>query len=68
MDITPGHWIFAAAFFIVFILAIVWSFRKEKQINVKQFGNTNWIVFIIGGGILFIIILKFALRYFSKLH
>jgi hypothetical protein len=67
MDITPGHWVFAAIFMLVFISTIIWSFRKDKAVNRRQFGNTNMLALIIGGGILLIIILKFALRYFSKL-
>lgn len=66
MDITPGHWVFAAIFMLVFISGIVWSFRKDKTVNRRQFGNTNMLALIIGGGILLIIILKFALRFFSK--
>ena len=66
MDITPGHWIFAAIFIVVFIAGIAWSFRKDRNVNKKQFGNTSLIALIIGGGILLIIILKFALRYLSK--
>jgi hypothetical protein len=66
MDITPGHWVFAAIFMLVFISGIVWSFRKDKTVNRSQFGNTNMLALIIGGGILLLIILKFALRFFNK--
>jgi hypothetical protein len=66
MDITPGHWVFAAIFMLVFISGIVWSFRKDKAVNRRQFGNTNMLALIIGGGILLLIILKFALRFFNK--
>jgi hypothetical protein len=66
MDITPGHWVFAAIFMLVFISGIVWSFRKDRTVNRRQFGNTNMLALIIGGGILLLIILKFALRFFNK--
>jgi cbb3-type cytochrome oxidase subunit 3 len=66
MDITPGHWVFAAIFMLVFITGIVWSFRKDRTVNRRQFGNTNMLALIIGGGILLLIILKFALRFFNK--
>ena len=66
MDITPGHWIFAAVFIVVFVAGIAWSFRKDRAVNKRQFGNTSLIALLIGGGILLIIILKFALRYLSK--
>jgi hypothetical protein len=66
MDITPGHWVFAAIFMLVFISGSVWSFRKVKTVNRSQFGNTNMLALIIGGGILLLIILKFALRFFDK--
>ena len=65
MDITVGHWIFAAVFLIVFIGVIAWSFRKDRPINKKQFGNTSFVALLIGGGVLLIIILKFALRYLN---
>jgi hypothetical protein len=65
MDITPGHWIFAALFMLVFIGAIAWSFKQDKAVNRKQFGKTSLMALIIGGGILLLIVLKFALRYFS---
>jgi cbb3-type cytochrome oxidase subunit 3 len=66
MDITAGHWIFAALFLVVFIGVIAWSFRKDRTINKKQFGNTSFVALLIGGGVLLIIILKFALRYLSS--
>jgi cbb3-type cytochrome oxidase subunit 3 len=66
MDITPGHWVFAAIFMLVFITGIVWSFRKDRTVNRRQFGNTNMLALIIGGGILLLIILKFALRFFNN--
>jgi hypothetical protein len=66
MDITSGHWVFAAIFMLVFISGIVWSFRKDRTVNRRQFGNTNMLALIIGGGILLLIILKFALRFFNK--
>jgi cbb3-type cytochrome oxidase subunit 3 len=62
MDISPGHWVFAAVFFIAFIGVLVWSFRKDKRINQAQFGNTGIIALLIGGGILLIILLKIILR------
>ena len=62
MDITPYHWIFAAFFAIVFLGVMVFSYRKDRKVNRRQYGNTMWIGFLIGGGIIFLIILKFALR------
>jgi len=65
MDITPYHWIFAAIFFVAFIGVLAWSFKKDSKVNKRQFGNVAWLGFIIGGGIIVLIILKFALRNLS---
>jgi hypothetical protein len=62
MDITPGHWIFAIIFAISFIGILIWSFRKDKKVNTLNYGNSGKVTIIIGGTILLIIILKFALR------
>jgi len=62
MDITPGHWIFAILFAISFIGILVWSFRKDRKINTRNYGNTGKVAIIVGGTILFLIILKFVLR------
>lgn len=62
MDITPGHWIFAALFAVVFIGILIWSFQKDKKVNTSSYGNTGKVAIIIGGTILLLIILKFVLR------
>jgi uncharacterized membrane protein len=62
MDITPGHWIFAGLFLISFILILAWSFLKDKKVNSRQFGNVGLVALIIGGSIIMLIIIKFALR------
>jgi uncharacterized membrane protein len=62
MDITPGHWIFAFLFLISFIAILSWSFMKDKKVNKPQFGNVGLVALIIGGSIIMLIIIKFALR------
>jgi cytochrome b561 len=62
MDITPNHWIFALFFIVAFIGILVWSFKKDRSINAKQYGNVTWVAILVGGGILLLIILKFILR------
>lgn len=32
LNATKGHWIFAAIFFIVFVAAMIWSYRKDKRL------------------------------------
>lgn len=66
MDITPYHWIFAAIFMVVFIGILIWTFNKDKKVNRRQFGNVTWISFLIGGGVILLIIIKFALRNLSQ--
>jgi len=62
MDITPGHWIFAGIFAVAFIGILIWSFRKDSKINSTNYGNSGKVAIIVGGTILFLIMVKFILR------
>jgi len=62
MDITRGHWIFAAIFFVTFIGILIWSFGKDKRVNRQQFGNSRWLAITIGGSLLLIALIKIVLR------
>jgi hypothetical protein len=65
MDITPGHWIFAGLFMLSFIGILFWSFRKDIHVTRKQFGNMGLVAMIVGGAVILLIIIKFALRNLS---
>ncbi|MCB0819633.1 MAG: hypothetical protein KDC13_03345 [Bacteroidetes bacterium] len=65
MDITPYHWIFAGLFMVAFVAVMFYTYRKDRKVNRKQFGNTMWVAYLIGGGIILLIIIKFALRNLS---
>jgi hypothetical protein len=62
MDISRGHWIFAALFILVFIGVLFWSFRKDRQTIQTQFGNAGIGAIVVGLILILIIIIKFALR------
>jgi predicted branched-subunit amino acid permease len=62
MDITPGHWVFALIFAIAFIGILIWSFKKEKKLISVNYGNAGSVAMLVGGIILLLIIVKFALR------
>ena len=62
MDITPGHWIFAALFVLFFSIILIWTFKQEKKINAVNYGNSGKVAIIIGGVILLLMVIKFVLR------
>lgn len=62
MDISRGHWIFAALFILAFIGVLFWSFRKDRQTIQTQFGNAGIGAIVVGLILILIIIIKFALR------
>lgn len=62
MDISRGHWIFAALFILVFIGVLFWSFRKDRRTIQTQFGNAGIGAIVVGLILILIIIIKFALR------
>lgn len=32
-NITPGHWIFAAVFAVLFVGVLIWAYAKDRPIN-----------------------------------
>lgn len=66
MDITPGHWIFAGLFMLAFIGILFWSFQRDTKVTKRQFGNTGIVAIVVGGAVILLIIIKFALRNLSN--
>lgn len=45
---TTGKIIFAGAFFIVFVIVMLWSYKKDKQINKIHFsGASKTLLYIV---------------------
>ncbi|HBU77425.1 MAG TPA: hypothetical protein DEF18_04930 [Muricauda sp.] len=59
---STGQVIFAALFFIVFVVIIALSYRKDKKLHKKNYRGVIWILVSF---ISFIIIL-FLIKYFLK--
>ena len=57
---SKGQLIFAACFVVAFVLAMIWSYRKDIKIHRKHYKNT--FIIIIS---LFLIIAIFAMITFS---
>jgi len=59
---STGQLIFAALFFIAFVVIIAFSYRKDKKLHKKNYKGVTWILLSF---IIFIIIL-FIIKYFLK--
>ncbi|ALM07646.1 membrane protein [Sediminicola sp. YIK13] len=59
---SNGQLIFAASFVIVFIGVMIFSYKKDKQLHLKNYKGVKWI------GITFItfIIILFIIKYLLK--
>lgn len=51
---TTGQLIFAAVFFVVFVIVIIYTYRKDLQLHRKYYKGT---IFILIGFILFMALL-----------
>ncbi|UII78829.1 hypothetical protein LV704_14330 [Flagellimonas sp. CMM7] len=59
---STGQLIFAALFFIVFVVVIALSYRKDKTMHKKNYKGVKWVLISF---IIFVIIL-FLIKYFLK--
>lgn len=59
---TAGRLIFSILFFLAFILALIYSYKKDKKVHLKNYKNSFWMLI---GFILFVAILTF-LKYIVK--
>jgi hypothetical membrane protein len=60
---SSGQLIFALFFVIAFIIVMIISYRKDKQLNRKYFKGSKWILL---GFVIFILILLAAKLAFKK--
>lgn len=51
---TTGRIVFISFFVLAFVVAIAWSYRKDKTIHLKQYKGAKWILL---GFILFLLAL-----------
>ncbi len=55
---TTGQWVFAAFFFVTFVVVIIFSYRKDLKLHRKYYKGS---LYILAGFLLFILLL-FALK------
>lgn len=57
---TTGKIIFAAVFFLVFVLGMWWSFKKDKSVNTIHFkGASKTLILILLGFLILFLFVKF---------
>lgn len=59
---TTGQLIFAALFFIAFVVIIIYSYRKDIKLHRKYYKGTFYVLI----GFLLFIALLFVIKYFLK--
>lgn len=60
---SPGQWIFAAVFFVCFVAAIIYSYRKDIALHKKYYSGS---LYILAGFIVFIILLFVIKEFLNK--
>lgn len=51
---STGQWAFAAVFFVAFVIAIIYSYRKDINLHKKYYKGS---LYILAGFIVFILLL-----------
>ena len=51
---TTGRIVFISFFVLMFVAAMIWSYRKDKKLHLKQYKGAKW---ILVGFILFLLAL-----------
>jgi hypothetical protein len=59
---STGQWIFAAVFFLCFMVAIIYSYRKDIALHKKYYSGS---LFVLGGFFVFIVLL-FVIKAYLK--
>jgi hypothetical protein len=58
---TTGQWIFGILFFIAFVIAVTYQYRKDLKIHKTYYKGTVWILIAFIGFIGLIAAVKFLL-------
>tara|TARA_R110002020_G_scaffold108352_1_gene251219 strand:- start:320 stop:508 length:189 start_codon:yes stop_codon:yes gene_type:complete len=59
---STGQWIFAAIFAVAFIIIMLFSYRKDKNLHKKYYKGSLWILI----GFIVFIILLLAIKTYIK--
>lgn len=60
---STGQWIFAAIFFVTFVVVIIYSYRKDIKLHRKYYKGS---LFVLVGFLLFILLLFFIKGFLNK--
>jgi 4-hydroxybenzoate polyprenyltransferase len=58
---STGQWIFGILFFIAFVIAISYQYRKDLKIHKAHYRGTVWVLIAFIGFIAMIAAIKFIL-------
>lgn len=47
MNVGPGHWVFAAIFFLLFIACMIWAYRKDRFTDKYHFKGSYKLIFFV---------------------
>ncbi|AWG25867.1 hypothetical protein [Flavobacterium kingsejongi] len=59
---TQGQWMFAAFFVVVFVIAMIYSYRKDILLHKRFYKGSYWILI----GFLIFIAILFFIKYYLK--
>lgn len=59
---TQGQWMFAAFFVVVFLIAMIYSYRKDILLHKRFYKGSYWILI----GFLIFIAILFFIKYYLK--
>ena len=57
---TKGQWVFAILFAIAFIIAIVYTYRKDLKLHKQYYKGSIWVLLAFIAFIAFIATIKFV--------
>jgi len=55
---TKGQWIFALLFAILFIISLIYTYRKDLQLHRKYYKGSVWVLIAFIAFILMIVTIK----------
>ena len=47
MNVGKGHWIFAVIFLVIFVIGMVWAYRRDKPVDKANYKGTWGILFFM---------------------
>ncbi len=59
---STGQIAFVLFFVVAFIVAMIWSYRKDKALHLKQYKGSKWVLLGFIGFVLLLFVIKFALK------